>query len=99
MGEKGMFNDCNIDIFEEGNIDYINNKIDRNSLILYKDKRYLELEKEEKEIREKLVNSFNSSQRELFYEYLANSAEEITYIKCVAYYLGINECINIKKIK
>ena len=94
--EKSKYNHSNKKIFESKNIDYINNKIDKNSLILYEDKGYLKLEKKEKEIREKLFNSLTTPQKRLFYRYLENLAEELTYIKCVSYYLGIKESNKIK---
>lgn len=87
------------ELFDIGDIDYINEKMEANLSILLTSKEYVDLNKKFKSINLKLASTLDSNQRKNFKEYTELELEISSYENCLAYYLGCKAMLDTDKLK
>ena len=87
------------DLFNQADVDLVEEKMENNLAILLESKEYIEINKKFHEMTLKLDSSLTSKQRKLLTEYQGLELEITTYQNCLAYYLGCKATIENDKLK
>lgn len=82
-------------LFNQADIDIINEKIEDNISSLFDEENYIYIDDKLLDLNVRLNSLLDSTQIKIFNEYIRLSLEANTYKNCLAYYLGIQYGMNI----
>jgi hypothetical protein len=87
------------ELFNQGDIDFIDEKIELNLPKLLGCAKYIEIDRKMSKINLELISTLDDNQRKLFNDYQMLALDATSYQNCLAYYIGHKSKIEEDKLK
>jgi len=94
-----FLNNFSSDLFNQSDIDLINEKVENNMAILLGNNNYMDIDDELEDLNFKLTNMLDDSQLKILEKFLYTKNRAKEYENCLAYYIGLQAGKNINKMK
>ena len=97
--KENLNEDISYKLFNQLDIDYVGEQVDINLPLLYGQDCSIQNDDELSKIKETVNTMYNSEIRKLFKKYEGLLMKDIQQQNCLAYYVGLKNGLELKKLK